>query len=255
MTKWRKKNNLKCVVLCAGRGTRTTFRFTLKVTKNEKPKFFSNLRKKPKPLFKVFEKPLLGWVVDFWRKYTNDFIFVVGYKKDEIIDYIKTLPINYTIIEQEQPLGIAHALSLTKEHIDDKLILALGDCICNGVFNIPIGMEQGVGVWTTNNLDDIKRSYSIEHKDGEIHRVVEKPKELPNKLCGLGFYFLDKRVFDYIEKTPPSSLRNEVEITDVLQKMIDGGERLHAVGFDGRYLNITYPEDIEEAEKILKDLL
>jgi 2-C-methyl-D-erythritol 4-phosphate cytidylyltransferase len=36
--------------------------------------------------------------------------------------------------------------------------------------------------------------------------------------------------------------------------MIDGGEHLHMVEFDGQYLNITYPEDIEIAEKVLKDL-
>lgn len=252
MTKWNKDGNLKCVVLCAGRGTRTRFRFTFKMAKNEKPKLFSNLRKKPKQLFKIYEKPVLGWVVDFWRKYTDDFIFVVGYQKDKVIDYIKTLPINYTIVEQDQPKGIAHALSLTKDHLPDNFILALGDCICNGEFKIPRYMKQGVGVWETNKLEDIKRSYSIEHEDGRIHRMVEKPKVLPNKLCGLGFYFLNRRILDYIEKTPPSLLRNEVEITDVLQNMIDSGEHLSVVEYEGEYLNITYPEDIETAEKFFK---
>jgi len=254
MVKWNKNSNLKCVVLCAGRGTRTRFRFTLKMIKNERPKFFSNLKKAPKPLFKVFDKPVLGWVVDHWKKYTDDFIFVVGYKKDKVIDYIKTLPINYTIVEQKEPKGIAHALFLAKDHLSDNFILVLGDCICNGEFKIPENMNQGVAAWQTNNIDDIKRSFSIEHEDGKIHRVVEKPQNPPNKLCGLGFYFLNKKVLDYIDKTPPSSLRNEVEITDVLQNMIDSGEHLHMVEFGGQYLNITYPEDIEIAEKILKDL-
>ncbi len=254
MVGWSKKSGLKCVVLCAGRGTRTTFRFTIKVQKGDKPKLFSNLRKAPKPLFKVFEKPVLGWIVDYWKKYTDDFIFVVGYKKKEIMNYVKTLPINYTFVEQKEPKGIAHALSLAKDHLSDNFIVVLGDCICNGEFKIPEEMEQGVAAWQTNNLDDIKRSFSVEHEEGKIHRVVEKPQEVPNKLCGLGFYFLNKKVFDYIERTPPSSLRSEVEITDVLQTMIDGGERLHLVEFDGQYLNITYPEDIEIAESILKDL-
>ena len=93
MVTWNEASGLKCVVLCAGRGTRTRFRFTLKVAKNEKPKLFSNLRKKPKQLFKVYEKPVLGWVVDFWKKYTNDPLINIDIhiseERDKEKDYCK----------------------------------------------------------------------------------------------------------------------------------------------------------------------
>jgi len=256
MTSWTKDENLKCVVLCAGRGSRTKSRFTFKwenIRSLKSIKFFSNLRKKPKPLFKVFDKPLLGWIVDYWKKYTNDFVFVVGYKKEKVIDYVKTLPINYTIVEQDEPKGIAHAASLTKDHITNNFILVLGDCICRGDFKFPEDMKHGIGAWQTGDTSAIKRSYSVEHKDGIIDKLVEKPSHPPNNLCGLGFYFLNKDVFNYIDKTPPSSLRNEVEITDVLQNMVTDGNKLHLVEFNGQYLNITYPEDIEIAERILSD--
>lgn len=253
MNQWNKESGLKCVVLCAGRAKRTRFRFTLKVQKDERPKLFSNLTKKPKQLFKIFDKRVLEWIVDYWKKYTNDFIFIVGYQKEKLVEFIETLDINSTIIEQEEPKGIAHALSLAKDHLPGNFIVVLGDCICNGNFEVPENMDQGVGVWRTNNLEDIKRSFSVEHIDGLIKKVVEKPQNPPNDLCGMGFYFLDKRVFDYIEKTPPSSLRNEVEITDVLQNMVNDGNELSVVNYKGQYLNITYPEDIEIAEKILKE--
>ena len=53
--------------------------------------------------------------------------------------------------------------------------------------------------------------------------------------------------------TSPSKMRNEIEITDVMQKMIDSGEILKPVVLEGRYINITYPEDIKKAKKIIED--
>jgi glucose-1-phosphate thymidylyltransferase len=256
MTAWHDDKNLKCVVLCAGKGARARG-FTLKwrsLFDFKSINFYSNLMHKPKPLFTVHKKPLLYWVVNYWKRYTNDFIFVVGYKKDEVIKYVETLPINATFVEQDKLGGIAHAIAHTKNHVSDKFIVVLGDCLCKGNFNFPEMMEHGIGVWQTNNIEDIKRSYSVEPKDGLVYRVVEKPKELPNNLCGMGFYFFNKKVFDYIEKTPPSSLRNEIEIGDVIQNMINSGEKISPVFFEGQYLNVTYPEDIGRAEIFLDKL-
>lgn len=251
MEPWQNYKNLKCVVLCAGRGKRAwgfTFRFLFGF---KKISFFSNFMQKPKPLFTVHKKPLLYWIVNYWKKYTNDFVFIVGYKKEKIINYVKTLPINATFVEQKNLSGIAHAIATAKNYISDNFVVVLGDCLCKGEFSFPEKMEHGIGVWQTNNVEDIKRSYSVEHKDGLVHRVVEKPKELINNLCGMGFFFFNKRVFDFIEKTPPSSLRNEVEITDVIQNMINGGEKVSPVFFEGQYLNVTHPEDIGRAEFFL----
>ena len=248
---WQNKKNLKCVILCAGKGNRA-WGFTLKVLfDRKKVNFFSNLMHQSKPLFPVYGKPLLYWIVNYWKQYTNDFIFVVGYKKDKIIKYVKTLPINATFVEQEKLGGIAHAIAQTKNYISDNFIVVLGDCLCKGNFKFPENMVYGVGVWQTNNLEDIKRSYSVEHKDGLVKKVVEKPKEIPNNLCGMGFYFFNKKVFDYIEKTPPSSLRNEIEISDVIQNMINDGEKVSPLFFEGQYLNVTYPEDIGIAETFI----
>lgn len=72
------------------------------------------------------------------------------------------------------------------------------------------------------------------------------------RFCGMGFYFFDRKVFDYIEKAVPSPLRNEIEITDVIQNMIDAGEKISPIFFKGDYLNITYTEDLKKAREILR---
>lgn len=226
---------LKCVVLCAGKGHR----------------ILPYSQEMPKVMIKIRDIPILGYVIDYWKKYTNDFIYVVGYKKEQVIDYVKNLPINSEFVEQKKLKGIADAVSYVKNLVSQKFIVVLGDCIHFGEFSIPKKMIQGIGVHKTDDHDYIKMNYSVEITDDIVSHVVEKPKEIINDLCGMGVYFFDKKVFEYIERTAPSKLRNEVEITDVIQNMIDGGETIKPIFFSGYSLNITFPDDIKKAEELI----
>lgn len=232
---WPSYKNLKCVILCAGKGRRT----------------LPHSSGKAKAMIGIKDKPILGYVIDYWKRFTNDFVFVVGYKKEQIIEFGKELPINSQFVEQKELKGIAHALLCAKDLLGDHFIVVLGDCICKGEFDFPKEMEQGIGVWKTDNQEDIKRSYSVEVRNDLISKVVEKPKRIINNLCGMGFYFFNRKVFNYIRLTRPSRLRNEIEITDVIQNMIGGGEKIKPVFFSGNYINITYSEDLKEVEEIL----
>lgn len=223
---------MKCVVLCAGKGTRMGDDI-------------------PKVLVPINGKPLLHHVVGMWETSVEEFIFVIGYKGIEII---KLLPKNSIYVFQDSQRGIADAILRAEPLIDNEdFVVALGDCVQKGRWKIPsTPAELGIGVWETDNLDAIKSSYSVEIKEGYVSKVIEKPKELINNYCGMGTYFFDRRVFDYIRKTPISSLRNEVEITDTIQLMVNSGEKITPIFFRGEYLNVTYPEDIQKAEEILR---
>ena len=229
--KWR---NATCVVLCAGRGNRL-LPFSLE---------------KPKAMLEIKEKPILSYVIDYWKRYTDSFVFVVRYKKEEIIKYAGKLPLNVSFVEQGRPRGIADAIFRAKNKVSRDFIVVLGDCICRGKFSFPPRMEQGVGIWKTAKPQDIKQSFSIEIENKIISRVEEKPRIIRNNLCGMGFYFFNQKVFNYIKLTAPSRLRNEVEITDVIQNMISADEKISPVFFKGDYLNITYAEDLRRAQLI-----
>lgn len=232
----QKDKNKKCVVICGGPGTRLN-----PITMDM-----------PKSLIPVKGKPILYYIVDFWRAYTNDFVFILNYKKEDIMKFVRTLPIRAEFIEETgEPKGIASALTYAKKMAGEDFILVLGDCICKGEFVFPADMRQGVGVWQTDNPDDIKQSYSVEIKDNKIIRVVEKPSVLSNNLCGLGFYFFNQKIFDAICRTRPSLIKKRVELTDSIQTMIENGEEIYPVFLKGEYLNLTYPEDIKKADVIL----
>ncbi len=52
-------------------------------------------------------------------------------------------------------------------------------------------------------------------------------------------------VFDFIRATPASPRTGEHEITDVLQTIIDSGTPLRPVLFDGAYVNVNTPGDLD----------
>jgi len=227
------------VILCAGEGRRLL----------DLGKFI------PKAMVKINNRrPIISFVINYWKDFAKEFIFVVGYKKEQIISYVESekpsLPVRF--IDQERPAGIAHAISCARSYLDGDFIVVLGDCLCQGEFLFPCSFSQGVGVWETTNSNFIKQSYSVEIENNFVNRVVEKPKVIINNLCGMGYYFFQKKVFDYVLKTPPSSLRNEVEITDVIQKMIESQEEVSPIFFKGEYINITSVEDVLRAQNLFK---
>jgi dTDP-glucose pyrophosphorylase len=233
-----------CVVLCAGRGTRMG-------------------SEHPKVLIEVNNKAILQYVIDFWKPQVERFIFVVGYKAFEITKYLETKSgiKNYVEVVQYEQKGIAHALLQAESKLSSNFVVALGDCIQSGHFIYPKSVQLGCGVWVgCPNWDEITKSYTVftQHCEGEkewIYRVIEKPNlvdEIESAYCGMGTYFFDRSVFKYIKNTEPSRLRNEIEITDVIQGMIDEGEVVNSIRFDGEYINMTSPEDIKEAELRIK---
>src|SRR3989344_5419442 len=125
---WKDKK-IKCVILCGGKGTRL-FPLTLH---------------KQKSMIEVASKPILGHVVNYWKKYTNDFVFIVHYKKEEVMSYARSLPINAEFVELEEVKSIAQGLMSAKDILTGNFIVALGDCLIKGDFKFPSSLDFGVG--------------------------------------------------------------------------------------------------------------
>ena len=63
-------------------------------------------------------------------------------------------------------------------------------------------------------------------------------------LKGVGLYLFDLQVFDAIRRTPRTAMRDEYEITDSIQVMIDDGHVVRSTDAVHDDLNVTYPEDL-----------
>jgi dTDP-glucose pyrophosphorylase len=111
-------------------------------------------------------------------------------------------------------------------------------------------MAHGIGVTAIDDVSAILRSYSVQVDGDRVTEVMEKPERVVNDLCGMGVYFFAATVFDHIDSTLPSPRTGRVEITDVIQRMIERGLHVAPVWFTGTYVNVTYPEDLRVARRI-----
>jgi glucose-1-phosphate thymidylyltransferase len=98
---------------------------------------------------------------------------------------------------------------------------------------------------TEEHPEMIRRNFAIIlGKDGKVIRVIEKPRYIQNKLKGCGVYLFGLEIFDAIRRTPRTAMRDEYEITESIQILINDGHRVVHADIIEEDLNLTTPEDL-----------
>ena len=215
----------------------------------------------PKPLLPVCNKPIIQYQLeDMQRIGVRDVIMVVGHLKEEIISYFgdgAALGLKIRYVEQQQTLGIAHAVAQLESQVDSPFILFLGD-----IFLVPKDLqvmermfwERKAGavlaVKREPNPEYIRRNFAvILHASGTVTRVIEKPRYLTNDLKGCGVYIFDLSIFDAIRRTPRTAQRDEYEITNSIQILIDDGFPVYPADVIDWDMNITFACDLLECNR------
>lgn len=245
------KNKITGVILAAGKGTRM------------QP--FSN--RYPKPLLPICNKPLLHYQISIMKEMgINDIILVIGYLGYEIAQTLgdgQDLGVSIHYIEQQETLGIAHALGKLEPYISSPILLSLGD-----IFFVPgdlkkmedmiekNGASAVLAVKQEKDPEAIKRNFAI-MLDGtdRVKRVMEKPRYVINSLKGCGLYLFDQHVFDAIRRTPRTAMRDEYEITDTIQILVDDGFPVYVSEVVKWDMNMTFPPDVLECNMFQLDRL
>jgi glucose-1-phosphate thymidylyltransferase len=236
---------MKAVVLAAGKGTR------LRPLTEDKPKV----------LVEVDGTPLIEDVFDQLIDVgIEEFVVVVGYKKEQIIerygDGYRGAPITYA--HQREQLGLAHALLQAEPHVDEDFVLMLGDNVFRAnlqdvlnrqresradaaflVEEVPMEEASRYGVCDTNEY-------------GEILEVVEKPEDPPSNLVMTGFYTFTPAIFHACHLVQPSG-RGEYELPDAIDLLIQSGRTIDAIRMNGWRVDVGYPEDRDRVEELLAD--
>lgn len=222
---------MKCVIPCAGMGTRMGLGI-------------------PKVLLEVNGIPILGRIIGQWAGAVDRFVIIASPENEvEIREYLQGVARDTEVVIQKEPEGLADAILQSEPYVKGKFMVNLGDCLFRGKFEEK-PFDWGIGVWNSSNHYELRKSYGVDAKDGLVVKVEEKPLNLFGYKCGMGIYFLDSGVFDYIREANVDS--GGGDFTGVIQNMIDVGENISPIWFGGNYINITYPEDLKIAEGMIK---
>jgi len=165
------------------------------------------------------------------------------------------MDLNFTYRIQDQPGGIAEALSLAEGFVgNDKCVVILGDNIFEGSINdyVENFEKQGKGAKVLIKKVNDPERYGVPELDGEnILSIDEKPKNPKSKYCVTGIYMYDNSVFEII-KNQKYSDRNELEITDVNNEYINKG-LLTYDRLEGWWTDAGTFSSLERAINLVKD--
>jgi len=245
----------KAVITAAGWGTR----------------FLPATKAQPKEMLPLVDKPIIQYVVEeAVASGIEQIIIVTALGKHAIEDHFSpSLELENALerkgsgellhkvrrvceladicyINQEEQLGLGHAISITRELIgDEPFAVFLPDDIIDS--KIP-AMAQMIEVYKRYKSSVIAveqvaaedtRAYGIikprqvEDQVYQVLRLVEKPEpeEAPSNLGIVGRYILTPQIFEQLDRTTPGK-GSEIQLTDGLQLLLERQE-IFAYRFDG----------------------
>jgi glucose-1-phosphate thymidylyltransferase len=163
-----------------------------------------------------------------------------------------------TYIEQDAPRGLAHAVLISEGFIGhDPFVMYLGDNLLNrGIteFVEQFVKEGPAAQILLTPVPDPQMFGVAELKDDKVVRLVEKPKEPKSNLALVGVYMFGPEIFTSAKQIKPS-FRNELEITDAIQNLIDRGLRVTPHLVSGWWKDTGKLEDMLEANRLILETL
>jgi glucose-1-phosphate thymidylyltransferase len=159
-------------------------------------------------------------------------------------------------IEQEAPLGLAHALITAEEFLGDSpFVMYLGDNLLrDGIVDLvkTFRSDQPDALILLTPVPD-PESYGVaELSDGRVARLVEKPKDPQSDLALVGVYMFTPAIFEAAHSIEPSA-RGELEITDAIQTLVDKGMRVDPHIVHGWWKDTGQVQDMLEANQLILD--
>jgi glucose-1-phosphate thymidylyltransferase len=215
-----------------------------------------------KQLVPIANKPILFYGIEALVKAgIRNIGIIVGDTKREIMSAVgdgSQWGIKVTYIEQDEPLGLAHAVLTAEEFLgDEPFVMYLGDnLIISGVSELVAEFEQN----RPHSQILLARVPKPEQfgvavlEEGKVIKLVEKPKKHISDYALVGVYMFDKHIFEAARAISPS-WRNELEITDAIQYLIDHKYDVRSHIINGWWKDTGKLEDMLEANRIILDTI
>ena len=218
----------------------------------------------PKQLIPIANKPnILYCLEDLRDAGITEIGIILGdvmpEKVRELLGDGSKFGVKLTYIVQGEPKGIAHAVGCAKAFMGgDAFVVYLGDNVLKG------GIQKMVEEFEKGKFDSLvaltkvkdPQRFGVAELDakGQITKIVEKPKEPKSDLAMVGIYFLRSSIFGIIKDLKPS-WRNELEISEAVDLLVQRKFKVHAHIVTGWWKDTGKPEDILEVNHLVLDEL
>jgi len=216
-----------------------------------------------KQLVPVANKPVLFYGIEALVEagITEIGIIIAPETGDEIRDAAgdgSAFGASITYIPQERPLGLAHAVLTAEAFLGGSpFVMYLGDNLLrDGIVTLANAFREHEpdALILLTRVDDPWHYGVAELDGGRVVRLVEKPKDPPSDMALVGVYMFTPAIFEAARAIEPSD-RGELEITDAIQQLIDGGSRVESHTVQGWWKDTGQLADMLEANRlVLEDL-
>jgi UDP-N-acetylglucosamine diphosphorylase/glucosamine-1-phosphate N-acetyltransferase len=230
----------KAVVLAAGEGKRM---HPLTLTR-------------PKVMLPIANKPILEYLLGEMKLAgISDFIFIVGYRDEQIRNYFGTgakwgVRIQYR--NQRKQMGTSDALLTVEDLINENFLLANGDNIIDHE-DIKYLINNTRNTLSIIELQDVAGLGVVQLTGDRITKLIEKAEKPPSNMANAGLYMFTPDIFQAI-KMNIKSPRGEYELPDSIQIMINSGQEVY-YQIISSWKDFSYPWNLLTAnEEIMSTL-
>jgi bifunctional UDP-N-acetylglucosamine pyrophosphorylase/glucosamine-1-phosphate N-acetyltransferase len=173
----------------------------------------------PKVMLPIANKPVIEWnLIHAKQAGITDFLFVVGYKDEQVRSYFEDgskWDVRIEYVNQGKPRGTGHAVGMVESFVDDFLVLC-GDTIFN-TKDIKQSVEQQNSIGLTQ-VENPKEYGIVETKEDKLIKIHEKMNDPFTNLINAGIYHFNSSLFSELDNVKKSS-RGEYELTDAINML------------------------------------
>jgi glucose-1-phosphate thymidylyltransferase len=195
----------------------------------------------PKPMLRIAGKPVMDYVMDDVKKLgdVEQVVYITGHLKDKVEAHARDdIGLPAVFVEQPVQNGTAGAVDLARPYVDQPVLIIFVDTIFDADLSIIHSTDADGIIWTKEVEDYQRFGVVVTDADGNMTKIVEKPKEPISKRANIGLYFVRNwrllfEGIDHVLQQPPN--KGEYYLTDAFQYMIDKGAKIRVVDVEGWY--------------------